>query len=70
MKNRIFSEEDRTVYINNSDMSLLGLTYGFSKKELKRKYREKSKENHPDKGGDAEIMKSINSAYEMLLKRF
>ena len=32
--------------------------------ELKRKFREIAKMNHPDAGGDPEIMKAINEEYE------
>jgi hypothetical protein len=35
--------------------------------EIRRAYRKKAKENHPDKGGDKETMKSINSARDILL---
>lgn len=36
--------------------------------ELKKAYRELSKLYHPDKGGDAEIMKVVNNEYEELFK--
>ncbi|MDR1689543.1 MAG: molecular chaperone DnaJ [Clostridiales bacterium] len=33
--------------------------------ELKQKYRTLAKKHHPDAGGDAEIMKRINSEYDI-----
>lgn len=36
------------------------------KKVLKLKYRELSKQHHPDKGGDEEKFKQINEAYQIL----
>ncbi len=37
--------------------------------ELKRVYRQLSKEHHPDLGGDAETMKLVNGVYHACLKR-
>lgn len=34
--------------------------------EAKKHYRTLAKENHPDKGGDAEIMKAINNEYDFI----
>jgi hypothetical protein len=34
--------------------------------EAKKLYRELAKQHHPDKGGDAEIMKSINNEYDFI----
>jgi len=34
--------------------------------ELKERFRELVKENHPDRGGDREKMKQINEEYELL----
>ena len=45
---------------------ILGLTEGFTEDELKKKYRELSMKWHPDKGGNEEMMKQINVAYETL----
>lgn len=36
--------------------------------ELRKLYKKLAFENHPDKGGDVEIMKVINNEYEMLSK--
>ena len=45
---------------------ILGLTEGFTEDELKKKYRELSMKWHPDKGGNEEMMKQVNVAYETL----
>lgn len=52
-----------------SDKSLyeiLGVAVEVTEAELKVAYRQKSKEHHPDKGGDPETMKLIVEAYEIL----
>ena len=36
--------------------------------EIKAKYRNLARENHPDLGGDPEAMKAINNQYEQALK--
>eukprot|EP00568_Trieres_chinensis_P000115 CAMPEP_0183306208 /NCGR_PEP_ID=MMETSP0160_2-20130417/10704_1 /TAXON_ID=2839 ORGANISM="Odontella Sinensis, Strain Grunow 1884" /NCGR_SAMPLE_ID=MMETSP0160_2 /ASSEMBLY_ACC=CAM_ASM_000250 /LENGTH=374 /DNA_ID=CAMNT_0025469535 /DNA_START=145 /DNA_END=1269 /DNA_ORIENTATION=- len=45
---------------------LLGVSRSASLKEIKKAYRMKSLENHPDKGGDAEKFSEIARAYEVL----
>lgn len=47
-------------------LKLFGFTSNFTKEELKKKYLELSKKYHPDLNGDEEMMKKINSAYEVL----
>ena len=37
-------------------------------KELKKEYKRLAFENHPDRGGDTETMKSINAEYEKALE--
>ena len=37
--------------------------------ELKARFRVLAKENHPDKGGSLEVMKIINSEYDILIKK-
>ncbi len=39
-----------------------------NEREIKARYRDLAKKHHPDLGGDAEIMKAINNAYEAALK--
>lgn len=38
-------------------------------KEVKKVYRDLCKSNHPDRGGDVEIMKEINNAYEAAMRK-
>lgn len=47
-------------------LKLFGFTNNFTKEELKKRYLELSKKYHPDLNGDEEMMKKINSAYEVL----
>jgi len=46
--------------------SLLGISKKATKKEVKKAYRQKSLEHHPDKGGDANKFQEIARAYEVL----
>lgn len=45
---------------------VLGLSAGYSQRELKKAYRRLSLVHHPDKGGDAAAFRAINEAYETL----
>jgi hypothetical protein len=47
-------------------LKLFGFTGNFTKEELKKRYLELSKKYHPDLNGDEEMMKKVNSAYEVL----
>ena len=51
---------------NEDYYSLLGVTKNASEEEIKRAFRKKAHEHHPDKGGDAEKFKKINEAYQVL----
>lgn len=44
----------------------LGVEGDASADEIKKAYKERSKENHPDKGGDNDVMVRINKAYGVL----
>lgn len=44
----------------------LGLNKSASADEIKRAFRKKAHEHHPDKGGDAEKFKQVNEAYQTL----
>lgn len=46
--------------------ALLGISRRATSKEIKKAYRQKSLENHPDKGGSAEKFAEIARAYEVL----
>jgi curved DNA-binding protein len=46
--------------------SLLGVSRNASDKDLKKAFKEKSMQHHPDRGGDAEKFKEINEAYQAL----
>lgn len=46
--------------------NILGVKKDSTTQEIKDAWRELSKINHPDKGGDANIMAEINLAYEIL----
>ena len=69
----------RNMFLRNADtespLKVLGLTEDATKEEIKRKYRELSKENHPDKiahlgqefqSAAEEKMAKINQAYQKL----
>jgi len=45
---------------------ILGVNKTSSKEEIKKAYRNLSKQHHPDVGGDEETFKKIDSAYEIL----
>lgn len=47
---------------------ILGVTSYATPEDIKKAYRQKSRENHPDLGGDQEAMKDINRAYDILSK--
>ena len=44
----------------------LGIRKKASKKEIQKAFHEKSKENHPDKGGNPGVMKELTEAYSVL----
>jgi Sec-independent protein translocase protein TatA len=45
---------------------LLGVTPSASKKEIREAYLRKAKQYHPDKGGDADMMRALTQAYRRL----
>jgi hypothetical protein len=47
--------------------ALLCLTYPCSADEVKAAYRKQARRHHPDLGGDEDMMKAVNQAYEMAL---
>jgi DnaJ-class molecular chaperone len=53
--------------VENSKLyDVLGVKKTDDATTIKRAYRKKVKENHPDRGGDTEKFKEINAAYEVL----
>jgi len=52
--------------LNRDYYEILGVDKGAEQDDIKKAYRELSKEHHPDKGGDAERFKEISEAYSTL----
>lgn len=48
--------------------SILGISEGASEDEIKKAFRRKAHEHHPDKGGDPLKFKEVQRAYEALTK--
>lgn len=46
--------------------SILGVNKGSSQEDIKKSYRKLAIQHHPDKGGDPEVFKEINQAYDVL----
>lgn len=46
----------------------LGISRGANKDEIKKAFHKLAHIHHPDKGGDAEMFKKINNAYQSLMK--
>lgn len=47
---------------------VLGIPRGSTAEEIKKAYRQKAREHHPDRAGDEERMKEVNIAYERALE--
>lgn len=47
--------------------ALLCVAYPCTADDIKSAYRKQARRHHPDLGGDEEMMKSINQAYELAL---
>lgn len=52
----------------SSDFEILGIKSSATEDEIKKAYRAKVKENHPDRGGDAIKFEKIQKAYERITK--
>lgn len=65
--NKRFTMNKRLFSSNNDYYSILGGSKNDTAKELKKKYRKKALESHPDTGnGDGEMFKQVNEAWEVL----
>jgi len=49
--------------------SILGVTGDATPDDIKRAYRERALETHPDRGGDPEAFRAVQRAYEQLAAR-
>lgn len=47
-----------------NDYAILGVDQNSTPEQLKKAYRQKVKEHHPDAGGDPEMFKKVQQAYE------
>lgn len=52
-----------------SAWALLGLTPDADIDQIKRAYRKRALETHPDRGGDAEVFRAVQGAYERALAK-
>ena len=52
--------------VHQNYLQILGLTFPFTLQELKRAYRKRALETHPDSGGTAEAFRSVHTAYQTL----
>jgi len=52
-----------------SDFDILGVEESASKEEIRRAFRKKAMEVHPDKGGDADEFQKLNQAYHNLIEQ-
>jgi len=59
----------RTTANATSVWQTLGLEAGATVLEIKRAYRARALQTHPDRGGSAEEFRAVQSAYESALKR-
>ncbi len=50
----------------NNPYDTLGVDKNATEEQIKKAYRNKCKEHHPDKGGDQERIKEVNAAYAIL----
>ena len=57
---------DRRTATTELALRILGLTDGYTQKDLVERYRALSLECHPDRGGDTAKMRHVNAAYTFL----
>ena len=65
-----YKKTERTVYSNDYEKALrcFNLSKNFSKEDLKKAYRKKIKEVHPDSGGSKERFLMVQKYFELLEK--
>ena len=51
----------------NDNYSVLGLKRSASDEDIKKAFRDKARETHPDKGGDPDEFRKVREAYENLI---
>ncbi len=49
--------------------TILGLEPGAPEDAIRRAYRRRALETHPDRGGDADVFRAVQGAYERALKK-
>ena len=54
-------------HVEYNPYKVLGIDEDATEKQIKKRYRQLSKENHPDKGGDQEVFIAISKAYNSLV---
>lgn len=54
---------------NKKFYELLGVEKDAEESQIKKAYKKKAMQHHPDRGGDAEIFKEISKAYEVLVDK-
>ena len=52
-------------YYYDNWIAMIGIDRDASETEIKKAYRQKAMQQHPDKGGDAEQFKVLGEAYEV-----
>ena len=63
-------ESARYAKFHRGCLELLRLNFPFTKEELKRAYRIRALETHPDSGGTAEAFREVHIAYQVLLQSY
>lgn len=61
------AEKEETETKENTPETILGIIPGATKEDIKRAYREKVKEIHPDNGGSTEKFEEVTAAYNTLM---